>query len=48
MTTTTCSRSHCGRPARIVDRHGTGYCRRHGDRLPPYLRRIRTPPKVAR
>jgi len=48
MTTTTCSRRACGRPATYTDRDGHSYCKRHSDRLPSHLRHRRTPPKVAR
>jgi hypothetical protein len=40
-----CSSAHCQRPLTgrgvITDRDGRRYCRKHGDKLPPYLRRPR-------
>ena len=34
-----CSHRDCGRVGHITDRDGNIHCKRHGDRLPPYLRR---------
>jgi hypothetical protein len=34
-----CTRRGCAHRAHLVARDGRPYCKKHGDRLPPYLRR---------
>ena len=39
-----CSRTLTGKNV-IVDRDGRRFCKHHGDRLPPYLRKARRLPR---
>jgi hypothetical protein len=39
-----CTRSLTGKSV-VISRDGKRYCKHHGDRLPPYLRKARRVPK---